>query len=449
MSLCRRKPVLTVAAVLATCTPIAAHSAAFYIIESSGSGMGRAFAGSGAVARDASTAYFNPAAITRFEESRASLAGHYIVPYAEFENDGSTVAPTGRALAGDNSESEEPALVPNLYYATPLDDSVSFSISVNAPFGLDSSYESGWYGRYHALDSSLRSINLNPSVAYEVTDRLSLAWGVNIQRVDAELSNAVDSAAACRSAGDTAASCAAKHGGFANPDADSKLTIEGDDTAFAFNLGALYEFGGGSRIGFTWRQGYEHTVKGSADFDRSASCEADAFCRGATADADVNASIELPTIVNLSGFTPLTDRLDLLADVTWYEWSVLEAVPIVRQSDGREISRLELDYEDTLRYNLGARYRWNNQLTLRSGVAYDEAPQTDPKFVTPRIPDGNRTWISLGATYAWSDSFDLDVGYSHLFIEEVEINNTEQAATLKGNFDPTVDIFSVQANWRY
>jgi long-chain fatty acid transport protein len=443
------KPALLAGLVGAALVPGTAGAAAFYIIESSGSGMGRAFAGASAVAADASTAYFNPAAISRFDDSRISAAGHLIVPYAEFDNDGSSITNSASPLSGKNSETKKTALVPNFYYTHPLNDRWSLGFALNAPFGLESSYEDDWFGRYHALDSALLTVNVNPTVAYRVNDQLSLGGGISYQYLDTTLSNAVDSAAACSAAGDTDASCAAKHGGFANESADSEVEISGDAGAWALNLGLLYELDAATRIGVAWRQGFDYTADGEADFDRSSSCAADPFCSGATQDADVEASIELPSILSVAAFHQLNDRWAIMGDVTWYQWSVLDEVPIERKSDGESLSTLELEYDDTFRYNIGARYRYDERWTFRGGLAFDEAPQTDPEFVTPRIPDGDRTWLSVGFNYAVGDDFDVDVGYSHLFVSAVDIDKVEQRARLQGEFDPTVDIFSVQTNWRF
>lgn len=435
------------AAALLAAIPGTATAASFYIIESSASRLGNAFSGTASAAEDASTVFFNGAGMTRLDEPAVQLDGHFIRPEADFENDGSTTA-TGAPLSGSDGTTDDSALVPNFYYTTPLNDTASFGLGINAPFGLTSEYDDDWVGRYHATNSELETVNINPSVAIQATDRVSLGFGVNYQSIDATLENEVDSASACTAAGGTATNCAATHGGFGNRDNDSSVEITGDDRSFGFDLSLLYEFDRDTRVGLSWRQGVDYTLEGRVSFDESTSCAADPFCNGATTDGDIRASVELPDIITLSGTHGIGDEWRIDADIAWYEWESIQQLRIERPN-GQEVSTLDLEYENTFRYSLGGTYTGLDSTTLRAGVAFDESPITSPETTTPRVPDGDRTWITVGANFVMSDSASIDVGYAHLFVDEVEVNNTEQGNTLRGEFDPTVDILSVAANWRF
>lgn len=429
--------------------PGAASAASFYIIESSPSQLGQSFAGISSFAGDTSTAYFNPAGMTRVDGRQLGAAGHLIYPYAEFNDKGSTNDFTGQPISGPEGETDESALVPNLYYVMPLGDGLKFGLAINAPFGLASSYKDNWVGRYHATDSELKTVNLNPSIAYQATDKLSIAGGISYQPIEATLESEVDSAAACVAAGDTPGSCGTKHGGFANRSSDSSSKIEGDDSAFAVNLGILYDIDASTRIGATWRQGQDYTLSGTVDFTKSQSCMNDPFCSGALQDGKVKADIQLPDIFTLGVTHAIDDAWTVSGDISWYNWSTLDQVRVERKGSGQEVSTLDLEYNDTNRYSVGVTYAPAGKWTWRGGLSLDETPISGPDTVTPRIPDGDRTWISAGFNYAVSDTASVDVGYAHLFVDQARIDNSEQGNTLRGKFDPTVDIFGVQGNWRF
>ena len=458
----RPKQRAVITAALLAALPGAASAASFYIIESSAGRLGNAFAGTASAAEDASTVYFNPAGMTRLDRPTVSVAGHFIMPEGEFTNEGSTTA-AGTPLSGPEDTTEESAVVPNFYFSTPLNQTVSVGLGINAPFGLRSSYDDDWVGRYHATDSELETININPTLAFQATKRLSLGVGINYQRIDATLENEVDSFVVCvaarQAAGDPTpqAECGANTATGPNPDqqgpgnreADSSVEITGDDRGIGLDLGLIYEFDTDTRVGLSWRQGIEYTLEGEADFDRSAACDASA-CGAALMQlsGDVTADVELPDILTLSATHGIGEHWRLDADVAWYQWDSIQALRIVRPN-GQEVSTLELEYENTTRYALGATYSGLGATTLRTGIAYDETPISSAETVTPRIPDGDRTWITFGLNYAFSPTASLDVGYAHLFVDEVRIENTEQGNTLRGEFDPTVDILSVAANWRF
>jgi long-chain fatty acid transport protein len=161
----------------------------------------------------------------------------------------------------------------------------------------------------------------------------------------------------------------------------------------------------------------------------------------------VTAGVTLPDSASLSLVHQLTPRLELLADITWTGWSDFDELRIVRTS-GTTLGVTPENWSDSYRYSVGANYRLNDKVTLRSGVAYDETPVSDA-FRTARIPDESRTWLAFGAQYRLSDKSALDFGYAHLFVKDARINKAEiltgvDTFTLTGTYNASVDILSAQ-----
>lgn len=447
-----RRPVQL--AVLLAALPPAAIASSFQILEQSPARLGTAFAGTASAADDATTVFFNPAGMARLDGRRRAVGGNLIVVNAEFDNDGSRAGDgtaLERPLAGTEDSTDKPGLVPNLYYVRPIDDRWTFGIGVNAPFGLASGYDDDWQGRYHATESELQTVNINPAFAFAATDRLSLGFGLSYQYADVTLGNEVDSYNACRRAGAGVASCATAHGGPGSRSADSSARIEAHDDAIVADLSLHWRPTRRTAIGVTWRQGGDFTLEGDANFDPSASCAQDPFCRGALAalDGDVEAEAELPDTLTVSASHGLGDGWTGHADVAWTGWSTLQSIPIENTDSGRTINELELEYDDTVRVALGATWETGGDWTWRGGLAFDEAPQTDARFVTPRIPDADRTWLSAGFSYALARNRSIDVGYAHLFVDDVSVDSVEQGNRLRGDFEASVDIFGVHSNWRF
>ena len=104
----------------------------------------------------------------------------------------------------------------------------------------------------------------------------------------------------------------------------------------------------------------------------------------------------------------------LLADITWTGWSSFDELRIkfdnALQADGLTTE----DWDDSFRYSIGVDWQYNQKITLRSGIAYDETPVPSAERRTPRVPGNSRTWLSFGGTYVIDDEFTIDIGYSHL-----------------------------------
>ena len=86
--------------------------------------------------------------------------------------------------------------MPNLYGSMAINDKIHVGIGVNVPFGLKTEYDDGWLGRYQALKSEVKTINVNPAMSWKVTDQFWLGAGANYQHFEATLTNNVNYSAA-------------------------------------------------------------------------------------------------------------------------------------------------------------------------------------------------------------------------------------------------------------
>ncbi|HDP89902.1 MAG TPA: transporter [Thioalkalivibrio sp.] len=415
-----------VAAIGATCG--SAHAAGFALIEQSASGMGNAFAGAAAIADDASTVWFNPAGMTRLNRDQIAVALHYIAPTAEYTDSGASTVPGG----GPDDTTDETGIVGNFYYVRDLGNEVKFGLGINTPFGLASKYRPDWIGRYHAIESEIATLNINPALASKVTDRLSLGLGFNVQYIEAKLSSAVDGTLVGQ-----------PDNGFAE--------LEGDGISFGANFGLLYEYSERSRLGIAYRSRVAHKLEGDAKFDNLAPTP---VAPGVTLfeDTSASAAVDLPDSASVSYVRDVNDRLTLLADVTWTGWSSFDELRVKYDSTQPDAVTTE-DWNDVWRYSVGLNYRYSDTLTLRAGVAYDEEPIPGADRRTPRIPGNDRTWLALGFGYAPSADLQFDFGYAHLFVKDVDIDNTLESQispyTLTGSYEADVDIFSAQVTWKF
>jgi len=417
-----------------------ANAAGFAIAENSASGIGSAFSTGGAAGEDATTVWANPASMTLISDTQGVIAVHYIAPQADFSNQGSTLA-TGGAITGPNADGGASAIVPNLCFTTPINEKLFAGISINAPFGLGTVYDDDWVGRYHAVETHLTTVNINPAIAYKLNEQWSFGAGVSLQYVDVTLTSAIDFGSLLGSpqAAD----------GFGDLTADNT-----DDLSFGWNIGALYEFNKDTRISAAYRSEIEHNVEGDADFSVPTSASI-ITSTGAFTDTGLTATVSVPASASLSIFHALDEKIDLMADITWTQWSTFEELRIKYDNPSQPDSVTTEDYQDQFRIALGGRYHLDEKIILRTGIAYDQKAVKSAELRTPRIPDNDRTWLSFGLGYAFSETIKADFGYTHLFIADTPINNTfesSQAAlnhTLTGEYTSSVDILSAQLIWNF
>jgi long-chain fatty acid transport protein len=424
-----------------------AGAAGYQIQEQSVKGLGNAFAGGGAIAEDASTALYKPAGLTRLNSSQAEFGVHIIFPQADFKNAGSTNG-IGAPAVGGEEDGGEPAVVPNLFYAQPVNDNLTFGFAVSSLYGLVTEYDRNWIGRYHAVKSDLLTLTINPSIGYRINQQLSFGVGVSAQYADAKLTNALDFGTLGFLAGAPVTP--------STPAFDGFTKVEGDDWGFGFNAGMLYELDENTRIGLSFRSKVEHTLKGD---NRLTIPDFAVALAGPSRTRGVQTSVTIPATLSLSGYHQIDQHWAVMADVTWTDWSVFDELRL-EFDDGSADAVQPEEWDDAYRFSLGASYRYNDAWTLRAGVAYDQSPVPGADRRTPRIPDDSRTWVTVGASYRLSEAFSFDVAYAHIFIGEVPIRDTEVTtgalangapvgSTLDGEFDASVDILSAQIQWKF
>ncbi len=429
-----------------------AEAAGFAIREQSSVAQGNAFAGSTAGGDDISYMFFNPAALARFDDYHAHLSLSYIIPESKFR-DGEASTIEGVEIDGSDNSGDvgDDALVPSLYFAAPLAKDVQFGLGITAPFGLVTDNEDGWIGRYHALKSDLKTIDINPAIAIKASPMLSFGLGMRVQYADLELTNAIDFGTIGATSGDAALEA------ISVPTAqDGEAGVELDDWGIGFNLGFLLQPTKATRIGLAYRSAIDHDANGDAEFDLGTS-GVGAAISGATGQfVDTGASLDVstPASLSLGVYHDLTDDFAIMGEVVWTDWSSFDELRVEFDNDAQADSVTEENWNDSFFIAAGATYKISPDLTLRGGVAYDESPIPD-EFRTPRVAGNDRYWVSVGADYAASKGVSLSASFTHIFVDDgdIDLQATDEGNTfrgdLSGSYENQIDIFTLSATIRF
>lgn len=401
-------------------SPKNAYAAGFYIQEQSVSGLGRSFAGSAAHPTDSSTIYYNPAGMTKLDRAQGQIGIHLLSPQTDFANEGSVSATTatGGANVSTNNTGDggnpfntiEP--VPNLFVSQPIANTdVWIGFGLSAPFGLANEYDDGWFGRYDSTESTLEVIDFAPTIAFEGSNKFSFGFGVNFQHVDVDLRRAIPDPL---------------NAGGPTPATDGELILEGDSLAAGFNAGILYEPWSHTRIGLHYRSEVNHEIEGNLKGTTPAGVGGFApfFVKG-------NADLDLPAIATFAAAHDIQDDLTILGHVIWFGWESFNQIHL-RLANGANLIDPQ-DYENSFAFAIGAEYEFDDAWTFRAGIQYDETPTTGQSRTT-RTPDGNRTWLSGGATYNVNDKISLDLAATYIFIDDGHIDRTADFGALYGLF---------------
>ena len=430
-----------------------AHAAGFGIDFKSARSVGLATAGS-ASASDASTIFYNAAGLGFLDHNEIIAGGQFLLLQDQFHNGASTILGGALPTPGTNGQNAiPPSAIPWFYASYRLTPELTVGLGLYSPFGLLTNYGSDFVGRYQNLVSSLTAINFNPTISYRPVPWLSLGAGLDVQYVNVRLTQAIDFGSIC-TASLGLPTCSSAFG--LSPGlSDGYVDNHGESFGFGFNVGALVEPAPGTRLGIAYRSSIVHHF-GDASQTFGVNTGARDFLTAAgtpfaLTGSSTSTTLPLPARLSFGVKQTLMERLDLLLDATLTFWNIFQSTSINAQNLVTGASAvIQQNYKNAWRFAAGLEYTLDEQWSLRSGVAYDRTPI--PLYaVQAALPDRDRVYLSVGASYKVTPGWSVDFGYSHLFlVSNVPINRTTSTGdTLSGSFSLSGDVFAAQLKLRY
>ena len=451
--------------VLATAMLLAAsgaHAAAFQLAEVSTSGLGMAYAGNAAVADNASVVATNPALMTEFKKAEFSVGG--ILVDADVD-----VAGTIGGVPANHKNVIPNAIVPNMYAVVPVTERFALGGGLNVNYGLKSEYGNQYAAGIYGGRTELTALNFNLSGAYDLGYGFSAGFGLNAIHSDAEverhlgiggkaiapklkaLAQSVQNNDAEQA--DLLKTTAGQLGSM--PLNTSVSKIKGDKWSLGWNVGITYKLNENHRWGLAYHSAVNVKFKGeySNQFPVAYNELLPALATSgvslpisqATGGKNVPGSLtlNLPAYWEFSGFHKITDKLAVQYSYKYTEWKRLKSLTAYGNS-GNTLFHKDEKFSNASRYALGFSYNANDALTLRAGVAYDKSASVNHPSIS--IPDTDRMWYSLGATYRFTPNLSADFGYSHLRGKK---NSFKEG--LSGQFKVTskANLYGLNINYRF
>jgi long-chain fatty acid transport protein len=434
--------------------------------------IGRGFAVTGATCNDASVIYWNPAAAVELPQGTMSLGGALIDLQGGFRQD-----TTMHRYAANVPWAKAPHL-----FLNSVNGRVAYGIGVYVPYGLTSQWNGDFPGRFEAIKAALKTLYVQPNVAYALSPDWSIGGGLVIGHSSVELDQALDLSS------QVAASINGQpvtfgQLGIASGTEFASAKVKGTANAFGFNVGVH------GRLSPDWTVGarYLSALNFSYDNAKATFTQVPTGLTLAAGNPIVpnGAVAPLDNVVSsqFTGTSPLTSQgaktdikhpwqaqggigftgfsnTTLSADVARIGWSSFQTLPLTFTGPASASSRTLLeDYHDTWSYRFGVEYAvqtgsWQG-VKLRGGYSYAQTPVPDVS-VTPLLPDMDRQNGSIGVGLPLDGNSMLDVSYLRLgtagrrgrIVERTSA--AETAAELNsGSYDLSANVFSITLTTKF
>lgn len=431
---------LAAAATFSAALSSAAVAGGFMLTEQSVAGLGRAYAGAGIVGDDLSAVWYNPAGMSLLSGTAVQM--------------GAVVADLDLPVTTESGEKENGRKhgvpVPNMYLVHQIKDDMWFGFGITVPYGMATEYNPDWKLSDKGMNAEVKTFDFNPNIAVKLTDTLSFGAGVSLQYVTAQF----ESTKAIYSTVHTM-----DHGDVKVKAGQTRVRLNADGWAWGGNLGFMWQPTEKVRVGLAYRSQVNHKADGYL--------KTDVTLRGQTTPYKTNdghAEMSGPHTITLTGTWKVMDALRLSGLVRWANWSSFDKLPIsgtslkeatfaanyqgalakgaseeeaVAYATSRASNKTSPEYhwKDSWLFTVGADYDINEQVTVRGGVGYEISPVDDDKYRSATIPDTDRLWLSLGATWRVNKQLQGDFGIAYLKgIGNKGLYNEESGEKL-GEFD--------------
>lgn len=373
-----------------------AQAGGFALREQSTVGQGASFAGV-AAGGALSSMFWNPATMTQFAGFNIELGASAILPKASHSYTNSSLAnvlgPLGYANSLDNSA--DSAFVPSGYVSYQLAPQWWIGMSINAPYALSVSFPQTWAGAGYAQQSSIQSYNFAPAIAYQLNNWISIAVGAQIQYMNVG------------------------YGQLANPGPPIAASghLGGTGYGYGFTAGVTLTPTPTTQIGVGYRSAINQKISGALDSPVPFSSA-----------GSVSTTLNLPDMVTVGLRQRIGESFTLLAGFEWSRWSRIGTSIVTTPAGGVALLggnpvTLPFQYSDGYFYSLGGEYAIDPNWTVRAGIAFEKSPITDG-VRTPRLPDNDRIWYSVGSSYKPPQfkGLTFDLAYSYIDVKSTPIN---------------------------
>ncbi|UPR46749.1 outer membrane protein transport protein [Vibrio cyclitrophicus] len=412
-------------------TSTVTHAAGFQLAEYSATGLGRAYAGEAAMADGADAQWRNPAMLTYLEGTQVSVGAIYVDPNIDIDGT------SGASTPASSKDFAHSAVIPSFYVSHKYNDKFALGFAAGTNYGMETDLGTDFAGANHGNEASVISMELNLNAAYQVLDNVSVGGGIRYVMAEGSF-GAVSTA---NSLVPLPAGTALKY-------------MEGDDTAWGWQVGTAWQINENNRLGFTYKSEVDLTLEGHAN---GVAFDAVAGDLGIPVKSKYNGSMQLalPATAELASFHQLTNTIAVHASINWTNWSSFkELVADIPEFGSERTQDIKAEnWEDNYRFAIGTTYQMTPKLALRSGIAYDTSAVSE-EHRTATIPETDRTWLSIGAGYQWSEQLTLDAGFTYILAKDAKMHETDAAADLfggsfEGEVTGSIWLVGIQANYRF
>ncbi len=461
-------------------TAVASNGTQIGTVGAKSTAMGSAFRG---LSDDWSAAYFNPAGITQFGKWNIGFSAGIIMPRGSYQAYPYPTNPFAGLSTAKVDATARNFLVPALGIFYKATEKLSVGLAVNAPNGLGTEWNlisvPASYGNASAISkdkefySDHMVIDVQPTVAYKLSEKLSVGLGVKYTWGKMDLREVMLPMTRMILYGQAQGTVPLAMidqllGGIQlisnvlqAPVDPSRIIVEnnlsGDGSAYGANLGILFKPSEKLSIGLSGRYSTDLKLKGtfkltagmpnftpyvnalagagqmSAEQAAQLNANFDGKNHTLTDIKDVEAALPLPLVLGGGIAIKPTGRWTITADASYTKWDAWDKIEL--KQNGTVINKIDLNWKNTIELGAGLEFKAvqmeGNELFLRAGGYTVDTPVPN-STMNPTLLDPARRYVATAGVGFCMGKISVDVAFEHVMFGEKDIPASEYEIGAEG-----------------
>lgn len=301
-------------------------------------------------------------------------------------------------------------------------EKLKFGLAVYTPFGSTIEWEAGWTGRFALTRLELRSIFVQPTVSYKLTDKIGFGAGFIYSTGKVNLQKDIPVLGA--------------DGNYGHAE------LNGAASGFGFNAGLYFKPTEKLSLGLSYRSQVTMKVdNGEATFTVPSALA------GNFPSGKFSSQLPLPQVLTLGSAYKINEKLDLALDVNFVGWKAYDTLAFDYEKNTASLvdTKSARNYRNTFALRLGGQYKITEHLITRLGVSYGITPVKDG-YVTPETPDANRISYTVGLGYQLGEHFMIDASFLFTALDRTDTN---LETNLSGQFRTNVCAPGISFSYKF
>ncbi len=373
--------------------------------------MGGAFT---AVANDPSAVYWNAAGLTQLTGTNIMFSTHLIAPQTSFR---------GVLPSIERHRAENRVFFPTHFFIShSFNEKLSAGFGFTQPFGLGTTWDKDWPGKYLAIETGLRIYLLSPVVSYKLFESLSLSAGLQYGIAEVKITRRSPISSLF--------------------EPDAFVELEGNDnSSFGFNAGLMFKPTNYLSLGASYMSEMKY------EFSGTATTTAPSLFTGQVPSGNITAELTTPQNFAVGLAVDVSSRVKISAEYQFVGWSSYDTLAVDFENPlYTDIASPRL-YNDSYILRLGGAYKFNDQVTFMGGIYFDKIP-VDPENLNPSLADSDRLGFSFGIDAHIFENLNIVGSYLFIRAKELTITNSNQIippgnSRFNGTYNSIANIFSL------